>query len=118
MAWFQPHSLTEERSDVAELVVPPVVQQPCRVGGDPPLGSGQHAPLVDAVARRADGRDERDASAPLDDSVGGLPVLIQLPVPRRVFVRRVQDRSFEEPLLHGVILLQTEASVPLARGAP
>ena len=46
--------LTEERTDVAELVVPPVVQQPRGLGGDPPLGAGQPAPLVYAVAHALD----------------------------------------------------------------
>ena len=46
--------LTEERADVAELVVPPVVEQPRGLGGDPPLGAGQPAPFADAVAHALD----------------------------------------------------------------
>ena len=131
--------LTEERADVAELVVPPVFQEPRGLRGDPPLGAGQLAPLVHAVAHAlyhphqlillsvfvgrpagiietqfglvqallaggGDRGDERDTPAPVDDAVGGLPVLIEFPVPRRVLVGRVQDRLFEKPLLHGGIL--------------
>ena len=50
-------------------------------------------------------RDERYGAPAVDDLVGGLPVLVQFPVPRRVLVRRVQDRLFEEPLRHAVIVI-------------
>ena len=131
--------LAEERTDVAELVVPPVVEQACGLRGDPPVGTGQPAPLVHAVAHAldhphqlvllpfvvrppagiieaeiglfrallaggGDRRDEGHGTAAVDDAVGGLPVLVQLPVPRRVLVRRVQDRLFEKPRLRGGIL--------------
>ena len=110
--------LTEERADVAELVVPPVVEQPRGLRRDPPLGAGQRAPFADAVAHAldhphqlillsvfvggpvsiietqlgllrallaggGDRGDERDTPAAVDDTVGGLAVLIELPVPRR-----------------------------------
>ena len=131
--------LTEERAEVAELVVSPVVEQPCGLGRDPPPGARQPARSADAVAHALDhphqlillsvfvGRpvsiietqldllrallagggdrgDERDAPAAVDDAVGGLAVLIKLPVPRRVLVGRIQDRLFEKPLLHAGIL--------------
>ena len=56
--------------------------------------------LRSLLAGGGDRGDERDAPAAVDDAVGGLAVLIELPVPRRVLVRRVQDRLFEKPLLH------------------
>ena len=46
--------LTEERADVAELVVSPVVEQPCGLGRDPPPGARQPARSADAVAHALD----------------------------------------------------------------
>ena len=142
--------LTEERADVAELVVPPVVEQPRGLRRDPPLGARQPAPCADAVAHAldhphqlillsvfvggpvsiiktqldlprallaggGDRGDERDAPAAVDDAVGGLAALIELPVPRRVLVRRIQDRLFEKPLFHVCRLpgISSASNVPL-----
>ena len=144
--------LAEERAQAAEPVVPPVVQQPGGLRGNPPLGARQPAPIVHALAHALDQPhqlvllailvrlppgiidtqlrllgallasvrdrgDERHRAPSIHDAVGGLPVLIQLPVPRRVLVRRIQDRLFEEPL-HHAILPKTETRVRLAGRAP
>ena len=132
--------LAEEWTDVAELVVAPMMQQAGGLRRNPPPGTGQPAPLVHAVThaldhphqlvlltvlvRRAAGiihtqlalsrallagggnrRDERYGTPTVDYMVGGLPVLVQFPVPRRVLVRRIQDRLFEERLRHAVIVI-------------
>ena len=47
--------LTEERSDVAELVMPPVLEQALRLGGDPPpVRVRLPAPVVDLPAYAVD----------------------------------------------------------------
>ena len=58
------------------------------------------------LLRLGDRRDERDPPPVIEDAVGGLAALVELPVPRRVFVRRVEDRTVEELLArHHVDLL-------------
>ena len=52
------------------------------------------------LAGGGDRGNERDTPAAVDNAVGGLAVLIELPVPRRILVGRVQDRLFEKPLFH------------------
>ena len=132
--------LAEERTQVAELVVAPMLEQAGGLRGNPPPGARQPAPLVHAVAhaldhphqlvlltvlvRRGAGivqaqlglsraslagggnrRDERHGAPAVDDPVGGLAALVQFPVPRRVLVRRIQDRLLKEPLRHSVIVI-------------
>ena len=46
------------------------------------------------------GGDEFSGPAPFDDDLGGLSVWTQLPMPRRILIRRVKDRLFKEPILH------------------
>ena len=48
--------LAEERAHVAELVMPPVLQQSSRLGCDLPLVLGQFAPLVHVLAHFVDDR--------------------------------------------------------------
>ena len=52
-----------------------------------------------ALLRLGDRRDERDLAPPVEHPVGRLPALVELPVPRRVFVWRVEDRTVEELLV-------------------
>ena len=124
--------LAEERPDVVEPMVAPVVQQAGGLRRHPPLALiRQRAPAIDLVPDTVDGlrqfvllvfgrnplcflvedqrllstltllyrrdrRDERDVAPPVDDPVGGLPALVELPVLRRVCVRGVEDRAVEE----------------------
>ena len=125
--------LAEEGTQVAELVMAPVLQQAGGLRGNPPLGARQPAPLAHAVAhaldhphqlvllavliRRSAGivktkfglrrallagrRDRRDERH-------GTPVgwrFVQFPVPRRILVRRIQDRLLKERLRHALIVI-------------
>ena len=137
---FHRFDLAEERADAAELVMPPMLEQPGRLRRDLPLaGIGQGAPrvhvaahLVDdrgrvvllllgreplafveddfllrgdllALLRLRDRRDELGPPAVFDDLLRRLPVLVQLPMPLRAFVGRVQDRVVEEGVGHGLM---------------
>ena len=134
--------LAEERPDVAELVLPPMLQQAGRFGRDLPLiGMRQAAPLIDLLPHGVDHgccmfillclrgqpfafvehelllcvgafalpglgnrRDKLCAAAALDNLLGRLPLVIKLPVPRRVGIGRVQDRMVEKWIRHAQYL--------------
>ena len=51
--------------------------------------------------RLGDRRDELGAAAGFDDLLGRLAVVVELPVPARVLVGRVEDRVVEEGIAHG-----------------
>src|SRR6266849_5638509 len=55
---FDRLDLTEKRSDPAELVMPPVLEQSCRLGCDLPLAYRQIAPRVYLRANFIDDRCE------------------------------------------------------------
>jgi len=64
---------------------------------------GDHLELLaraPALARLRDRGDELGPAPALDDGIGRLPAFVELPVPPRVLVRGVEDRSFEERLDH------------------
>lgn len=50
--------------------------------------------------------DKLGVAAPLDDPLGGLPMLVQFPVPAGIFIGRVQDWLFEELIGHRLIPLR------------
>ena len=58
-----------------------------------------------ALLRLRDRRDERHAPAAVEDAARGLAALVELPVPRRVLVGRVEDGAIEEPVAHGGVSL-------------
>ncbi len=60
------------------------------------LGLRLAAPLL----RLRDRRDQVRAAADVEDPVGGLAVLVQLPVAAGIVIGRVQDRTLEELLGH------------------
>ena len=144
--------LAEERADAAELVVPPVLEQPGGFRRHLPLvGIGQGPPrvhmspdLVDdrgrvvllllgrealpfvedkalsapqllALLRLRDRRDELGTAPGVDDLLGGLAGLVQLPVPRRVLVGGVQDRLVEERIGHAAPYWELLASARCGR---
>ena len=129
--------LAEEGLDVAEVVVPPMLEQASGFGRDAPVvGISKVSPLVDLAAnlihhRRDvvllllggkplalvedelllilgrppllglwDGGDELRAAPVLDDLLGRLALVIELPVLRRVLVGGVEYGLFEEAVLH------------------
>src|SRR5690606_1574441 len=53
-----------------------------------------------ALLRLRNRRDQRDFAARLDDLLGRLALLIELPVPAGVLVGRVQDGTVEEGVGH------------------
>ena len=124
---------------MAELVMPPVLEQQGRFGRNAPVvGIGDGSPLVDVPANFVDGgsnvilllfrgkapsfvkdqllltspsrpaplprlwngRDELSPATALNDLLGRLPSLVQLPVPVGVFIRGVQYRPVVERVLH------------------
>jgi len=56
--------------------------------------------LLPALLRLGDRGDELGAPSVIDDPVGGLTALVELPVSSGVLVGRVQDRLFEESIGH------------------
>ena len=75
------------------VLLSPCLQRLCRLVED-------HLALA-ALLRLRDGGDEGDAPAAVEDAAGGLTALVELPVPRRVLVGRVEDGAIEEPVAHG-----------------
>ena len=142
--------LAEERTDVAESVAPPVLQQPSSLrrhlpparvrdvappvhlstnGVDEgrmlvPLSLGGKAPAFVEQDRGLlfrlspflpglwNGRDELGGPSTPDDLLGRLPVLVQLPMARRVLVRRVEHGLVEERMG------QDDTSRRFAMGSP
>ena len=132
--------LAEERADVAEVVLTPVLQQARRLRRDIPLRLGRGAPDVYLPSQHVDGRrrvvlllfggeplpfvdDHRCLLSPaallpwarhgrdvgrraslFEDTVRGLALVVEIPVARRVLVRRVENRGFEEAVRHGFSL--------------
>ena len=143
--------LAEERADVAEVVLAPVLQQARRLGRNVPLRLGRGSPDVYLPSQHVDGRrrvvlllfggeplpfvdDHRCLLSPaallpwtrhgrdvgrraslFEEPVRGLALVVELPVARRVLVRRVENRGFEEAVRHGRSL--SAASVPGRSGA-
>ena len=56
--------------------------------------------LLLALLGLGDGGDELGATSIFNDPVGGLPALVEFPVPGWVLVGRVQDLSFEDTIGH------------------
>ena len=129
--------LAEEGSDIAELVLAPMLQQAGGFGRDLPLmGMRQAAPLLDLLPHGIDHgrmvvllgrrgqplafvehelllgvrpcalpglgnrRDECCAAAALDNLLCRLTLVIKLPVPCRVGIGRVQNRTVKEWICH------------------
>jgi hypothetical protein len=62
---------------------------------DAQLGVG-----VLALFGLGDGGDEFDAAPAFDDVLGRLALVVELPMPRRIIVGRVEDRLFEKAIIH------------------
>ena len=56
---------------------------------------------ISALLRLRNGRDELGLAPFRDNPLGGLPVIVQLPMPARALVGRVQDGVVEEGIGHG-----------------
>jgi hypothetical protein len=56
------------------------------------------APL--ALFRLWNGSDEVRFPSKVDDSLGGLPIGIEFPMPTRILVGGIEDRSVEKGVLH------------------
>src|ERR1019366_2639755 len=133
-------------TDAAEVVMPPVLEEACGLGGDlPVIWIRPVAPQVDmmpelvddgslivllflsgepfafvknqvllihlslALPRLRNWRDEFGATAGFDDLLCRLALVIKLPVADRVVIGRVQDRPFEELVVHYTALPVTAA---------
>ena len=57
--------------------------------------------VLATLLRPRDRRDERDTAAAVEDLARGLAALVELPVPRRVLVGRVEDGPVEKLVAHG-----------------
>jgi len=130
--------LTEKGFDIAEGMMPPVMQQVSRFRCDLPvvwvlqvspliymttkivdnrcgvvllvLGGKSFAFIKDeiglnlglfALAGFGNGRYVFRPPACLNNSLRRLPLIIHFPMTRGVFIWRVEDRPFEEPVVHG-----------------
>src|SRR5687768_3391020 len=86
-------------------------REPLALVEDDDLLLGRVLPLP----RLRDRRDELGATATLDDPLCRLTMVIQLPMPRRVIVWRVKDRSLKKSLIMLEPLYFASASSSLER---
>ena len=69
-------------------------------------------PLV--LLRLGDGSDELGGATRLDDLPGGLSLRVELPVTRGIRIGGIEDRPFEEAVVHGQAVFDDSFANPSA----
>jgi len=52
------------------------------------------------LPRLGNWRDELGVAPGFEDALGGLTLVVELPMPKGIGVRRIQDRMLEEAIIH------------------